>query len=217
MPVPCAESCKNKSGQLKKTLRSSQAQTEEKQQQRLDYWSQVKEVDAKNLVFLDEMGVLLGLMRTRARSLKGDRAYDFKPFYRGKRITVMGAMTQTKVLAIKTISKGMNGQDFQQFLREELAPNLWEGAVVVMDNLPAHKVEGVIKIIEDVGASILYLSPYSPEFNPIEHLWSQLKIFLRKFSPKTEKAVAQLLKIALLLSNPKHFRNWFSHCCYCAN
>lgn len=129
----------------------------------------------------------------------------------------MGAMTLTKVLAIKTISKGMNGQDFQQFLREELAPHLWEGAVVVMDNLPAHQVKGVIKIIEDAGASILYLSPYSPEFNPIEHLWSQLKIFLRKFSPKTEKAVAQLLKIALMLSNRKHFRNWFSHCCYCTS
>ena len=95
MPAPCAESSKNQTGQLKKTLRSSQAQTQEKQQQRLDYWSQVKEVDAKNLVFLDEMGVLLGLMRTRARSLKGDRAYGFQPFYRGKRITVMGAMTQT--------------------------------------------------------------------------------------------------------------------------
>ena len=121
----------------------------------------------------------------------------------------MGAMTQTKVLAMKTISQGMSGQDFQQFLQEELAPRFWKGAVVVMDNLPAHKVKSVIKIIEDVGASILYLSQYSPEFNPIEHLWSQLKIFLRKFSPKTERAVAQLLNMALLLSNPNHFRNWF--------
>lgn len=81
-----------------------------------------------------------------------------------------------------------------------------------MDHLPAHQVKGVTKIIEDAGASILYLSPYSPQrtcphvFNPIEHLWSQFKIFLRKFSPKTEKAVAQLLKIALMLSNREHFR-----------
>ena len=163
------------------------------------------------------MGVLLGLMRTRARSLKGQRAYDLKPFYRGKRITVMGAITQNSILAIKTIDKGMNGQNFQQFLIEELVPNLWKGAVVVMDNLPAHKVKGVRKIIEDVGARVIYLSPYSPEFNPIEHLWSQLKIFLRKFSPKTQKAVEQLLNIALMLSNPEHFRNWFAHCCYCTN
>jgi len=163
------------------------------------------------------MGVLLGLMRTRARSRKGERAYDLKPFYRGKKITVMGAMTQDSVLAIDTISKGMNGQNFKQFLMEKLAPNLWKDAVVVMDNLPAHKVNGATKIIEDAGARVIYLSPYSPEFNPIEHLWSQLKIFLRKFSPKTPTAVDQLLKIAIMLSNPEHFQNWFAHCCYCTN
>lgn len=161
------------------------------------------------------MGVLLGLMRAYARSLKGERAYDLKPFYRGKRITVMGAMTHNSVLGMKTLDKGMNGSDFQQFLREELAPKLWSGAVVVMDNLPAHKVKGVTKIIEDAGARVVYLSPYSPDFNPIEHLWSQLKSFLRKFSPKTQDAVDKLLKIALMLSNPEHFRNWFAHCCYC--
>ena len=98
---------------IKKTLRSSQAATQEKQQQRLEYWSEVKEVKTKNLVFLDEMGVLLGLMRADAIRLKGKRAYDLKPFYRGKRITVIGAMTQNCVLAMKTIDKGMNGEDFQ--------------------------------------------------------------------------------------------------------
>ena len=128
----------------------------------------------------------------------------------------MGAMTQTKVLAMKTISQGMSGQDFQQFLQEELAPRFWKGAVVVMDNLPAHKVNGVTNIIEDAGASVVYLSPYSPEFNPIEHFWSQLKSFLRRFRPKTQDAVAKLLDMAIMLSNPKHFRNWFAHCCYCA-
>lgn len=163
------------------------------------------------------MGVLLGLMRTHARSLQGERAYDFRPFYRGKRITVMGAISHNCCLAIKTIDKGMNGQDFQQFLREELAPQLWSGAIVVMDNLPAHKVKGVTKIIEDAGASVVYLSPYSPEFNPIEHFWSQLKSFLRKFSPKTQDSVSELLDLAILLSNPEHFRNWFAHCCYCTN
>ena len=144
----------------------------------------------------------------------------------------IAAMSQTSILAMKTIDKGMNGQDFQQFVREEedatpggtpgarvvrLAPNLWSGAVVVMDNLPAHKVKGIASIIEDVGARVVYLSPYSPEFNPIEHLWSQLKSFLRKFRPKTQEAVDKLLKIALMLSNPEHFRNWFAHCCYCTS
>ena len=113
------------------------------------------------------MGVLLGEMRTRARSFKGPRAYDLKPFYRGRRIIVIGAMTYDCCLGIKTLDKGMNGEDFPQFLKEELAPKLWSGAVVVMDNLPAHKVKGVAKIIEDAGAKVIYLSPYSPEFNLI--------------------------------------------------
>ncbi len=163
------------------------------------------------------MGVLLGLIKTHARSQRGERVYALKPFYRGKRITVIGAITHNRCLAMKTILKGMNGQDFKQFLREELAPKLWSGAVLVMDNARAHKVKGVTQIIEEVGARVIYLSPYSPEFNPIEHYWSQLKIFLRKFSPKNHKAVDQLLKIAVMLSNPIHFRNWFAHCCYCTN
>ena len=96
-------------------------------------------------MFLDEMGVLLGLMRTRARSFEGQRAYDLKPFYRGKRITVIGAMTCDRCLGIKTLGKGMNGEDFKQFLKKELAPKLWSGAVLVMDNLPAHKVKGVTR------------------------------------------------------------------------
>ena len=132
-----------------KTLRSSQAATPEKQQQRLEYWSEIKRLETKDLVFLDEMGVLLGLRRTRARSLLGQRAYNLQPFYRGKRIIVIGAITHDYCLGIKTLDKGMNGEDFQQFLQQELAPKLWSGAVVVMDNLPAHKVKGVTKIIEE--------------------------------------------------------------------
>ena len=84
-----------------------------------------------------------------------------------------------------------------------------------MDNLPAHKVKAIAPLIEAVGAKILYLSPYSPEFNPIEHWWSQLKAFLRQFSPKTAKKVDLLIKIAMYLINPQHLRNWFAHCCYC--
>ena len=122
----------------------------------MEYWTQIKEVAGENLIFLDEMGVLLGLMRDYARSLPGERVYDFKPFYRGKRVTTMGAISQTSVLAMKTIDKSMNGEDFCSFLQQELVPHLWSGAVVVMDNLPAHQVQGVSKIIEDAGAKIIY-------------------------------------------------------------
>jgi transposase len=161
------------------------------------------------------MGVLLGLTRTYARAAPGKRAYDYKPFYRGSKVSVIGAITESKVLAVMTLNDSMDAAAFKVYICECLVPQLWKGAVVVMDNLPAHKVEAIAPLIEAVGAKILYLSPYSPEFNPIEHWWSQLKAFLRQFSPRTSKRVDLLIKIAIDLIDPKHLRNWFAHCCYC--
>ena len=76
-----------------------------------------------------------------------------------------------------------------------------------MDNLPAHKVEAIVPLIEAVGAKVIYMSPYSPEFNPIEHWWSQLKAFLRQFSPTTSRMVDILIATAIDLINPVHLRN----------
>ena len=73
-----------------------------------------------------------------------------------------------------------------------------------MDNLPAHKVEAIVPLIEAVGAKVIYMSPYSPEFNPIEHWWSQLKAFLRQFSPTTPRMVDILIATAIDLINPVH-------------
>ncbi|MBW4571544.1 MAG: IS630 family transposase [Tolypothrix carrinoi HA7290-LM1] len=199
----------------KKTLRSSQAQTERVQNLRTEYWQQVKQIDPENLVFIDEMGVLLGLARTHARSLQGNRVYDFKPFYRGAKVTVIGAVSLKQVLAVMTLNGSMDGNAFEVFVEKCLLPQLWSGAVVVMDNVPAHKVVAIEPLIQSVGASVLYQSPYSPDFNPIEHWWSQLKAFMRQFSPTTAKMVDILIATALDLLNPKHLRNWFANCCYC--
>jgi transposase len=163
------------------------------------------------------MGVLLGLTRTYARSDKGSRVYDFKPYYRGAKVSVIGGISFKKVLAVMTLNGSMDGNAYQVFIEHCLLPQLWVGAVVVMDNLPAHKVAEIKSLIEGVGASILYLSPYSPEFNPIEHWWSQLKAFLKQFSPKTASGVDGLIKIALELINPEHLKNWFTNCCYCTS
>jgi transposase len=111
----------------------------------------------------------------------------------------------------------MDGRAFEVFIERLLVPQLWAGAVVVMDNLPAHKLEKIEPLIQAVGASVLNLSPYSPDFNPIELWWSQLKAFLRQFSPSTTKMVDVLLATALDLINPIHLRNWFANCCYCTS
>ena len=198
-------------------MRSSQAGTERVMKFRLEYWEKVKHIDPKNLVFLDETGVLLGLTRTHARSQRGRRAYAVKPFYRGQKVTVIGAISLTQVVALMTIDNSMDSQVFEVFVENFLVPQLWSGAVVVMDNLPAHKVDSIKPMIEAVGASILCLSPYSPDFNPIELWWSQLKSLLRRFSPTTTKMVDTIIAVALDLMNPKHLKNWFTNCCYCTS
>jgi len=187
------------------------------QQLRSEYWQKIQLIAPENLVFIDEMGVLLGLTRTHARTPCGSRAYGFQPFYRGAKVTVIGAISWKQVLAVMTLNGSMDGKAFQVFVKKCLLPQLWEGAVVVMDNLPAHKVKEIEPLIQSVGASVIYQSPYSPDFNPIELWWSQLKAFLRQFSPTTTSRVDVLIRTALDLINPKHLRNWFTNCCYCAS
>lgn len=163
------------------------------------------------------MGVLLGLTRTHARSPYGQRVYDLTPFYRGAKVTVIGAISIEKVLAVMTMNGSMDGNAFEVFIEKCLLPKLWSGAVVVMDNVAFHKVATIEPLIQSVGASVLYMSPYSPDFNPIELWWSQLKSFLRQFSPTTAFRVDTLIATALDLINPKHLKNWFINCCYCTS
>ena len=130
-------------------------------------------------------------------------------------MTVIGAISLKKVVALMTLDGSMDGAAFKVFIQKCLVPQLWSGAVVVMDNLPAHKMADIQPLIEAVGAKVLNLSPYSPDFNPIELWWSQLKSFLRQFSPTSTKMVDVLIATALNLVNPKHLRHWFINCCYC--
>jgi hypothetical protein len=84
----------------------------------------IRNIAQENFVFLDEIGVLLGIMRRIARSMKGERVYDIKPFFRGSRVTVVGAISQKKVIAMNTIGKSINGEELLKFVQEKLAPKL---------------------------------------------------------------------------------------------
>ena len=87
-----------------------------------------------------------------------------------------------------------------------------------MDNLPAHKLASIVPMIEAYGASVICLSPYFPDFNPIELWWSQLKSFLRRFAPTPTSMIDTLIALALNLINSQHYLiNWFAHCCYCTS
>lgn len=157
----------------------------------------------------------LAYSRLYARSEKGTRAYGFKPYYKRENLTLVGAIGLKGFLGGLTFTGGINGQIFRFFIEQILVPSLWPGANVVMDNLPAHKVEGIREMIESVGASVIYLSPYSPDFNPIENAWSKLKQYLRSVAARTYEALDRAVTSGLNSITITDLKNWFTHCCYC--
>jgi putative transposase len=161
--------------------------------------------------------MMLGLARSHARSPLGTRVGGIKPFYRGAKVTAIGAISLKKVLAVITLNDSMDGAAFSVFIENFLCPQLWSGAVVVINNLPARKLTSINSMSESVGARVICLSPYSPDFNSIEMWWSQLNFFLRMFSPKTPEMIDTIIAVALNLMNPNHLRHWFTHCCYCTH
>ena len=168
------------------------------------------------MIFLDESGANVAMFNPYARSAKGQRAYALKPKKKGKNLTTLGVITLTVGwLAGFSFEGAITGDVFLWFIEEVLVPHLWPGAVVVMDNLPAHKVEGVREAITAVGADVIYLPPYSPDFNPIENLWSKLKGYLRSAEARTHDTLHQAIQDGLNLINLEDIRNWFVHCCYC--
>jgi len=148
---------------------------------------------------------------------KGARAYGARPYPRGESITLIGAIAFKGLLAAMTVDGGTNQDVFQVFIKQILLPCLWPGATVVMDNLPAHKVKTVQKTLEAAGARVIYLSAYSPDFNPIENCWSKLKEYLRSMAARTRDSLEQAIVNAINLVTPRDIRNWFAHCCYCTS
>lgn len=128
---------------------------------------------------------------------------------------MIGAIKRGEILATKTIEKSMKSNDFLEFIQVELAPQLKAGDIVVMDNLNSHHRTEVKAIIESVGARVEYLPVYSPEFNPIEMMWSQIKSFVRKIRTKTIESLIKTIEIAVSLIPSQFLNNGFTKCCYC--
>ncbi len=165
--------------QEKKTLHATERDTARIQQLRVQYWQEIGAVKLADLVFVDETGSNLSMTRRYARALKGDRAYSDAPYQRGNNLTLIGAMALRGLVGEMTLPGATDALVFKTYVSQVLVPNLWSGACVVMDNLPAHKVAGIREAIEAVGATVVYLSPYSPDFSPIENCCSKVKEFLR--------------------------------------
>ena len=163
-----------------------------------------------DLVFVDESGVNCAMTRLYARSPKGQRAFGHAPRNWGDNVSIIGALGLQGPLPSVYLVGATDGAAFLAYVEQMLAPALWPGAVVVMDNLRAHKVKGVREAIEAVGARVEYLPPYSPDFNPIELAWSQLKSHLRRVAARTREKLGQAIGAALETITPEDARHYFA-------
>lgn len=148
------------------------------------------------LVFVDESGATTKLTRLRARAPEGQRAVGRIPHGHYQTTTLIAGIGLRGPRAPWLFEGAMDGEMFLAWVVQGLAPTLQKGDVVIMDNLATHKVQGVCEAIEAVGARLLYLPPYSPDYNPIENMWSKIKQILRSQIPRTAAELITAAKIA---------------------
>lgn len=182
---------------------------------RHEYWELIRTFDLDDLVFIDESGVNIAMTRMYGRSKKGERTHGSCPDKRGKNVTMISAIALRGIVGGLTFKGGNDKNAFLTYVNKVLVPNLWEGACVVMDNFSSHKVAGIKEAIESVGAHLIYLSPYSPDFSPIENFWSKVKEFLRSQETRTYSDLDKAITEAFETVSLNDIFGWFQHCGYC--
>jgi transposase len=173
-----------------------------------------EEIDARSLVFVDEMGTNISLSPLGAWAPKGERAYCSVPRNRGKNTTLLSSMSMEGMGPSLAVEGATNRELFETYVERILAPTLRRGQVVVMDNLTAHKGERVKELIEGRGCELLYLPPYSPDFNPIEEAFAKIKSLMRKAEARTREALLAAMGTAISALSAQDACGFFEHCGY---
>lgn len=168
------------------------------------------ELDPAKLIFIDETGASTKMARLRGRARRGRRCRAAIPHGHWKTTTFTAGLRLGGLAAPMVLDGPMNGAAFLAYVEQVLVPELTSGDVVVMDNLPAHKVTGVRQAIEAAGARLVYLPPYSPDFNPIEMAFSKLKALLRKAAARTIPDLWKTIAECLDQFTADECRNYFA-------
>ena len=168
----------------------------------------------RQYVFLDECGVTTDLRRRYGRSPGGTRLRDHTPCSHWQTHPVVATLRLDGLTAPAVFDGPIDSASFRAYVEQVLVPTLRAGDVVVLDNLAVHKQPEVRAAIEAAGASLRFLPPYSPDFNPIELAFSKLKAFLRAARPRSFDHVCALLAAALDLFTVTECRNFVRHCGY---
>jgi transposase len=199
----------------KKTLHATEQDRLDIQDQRSSFLEEVEPIEPKRLVFVDETGVTTAMTPAYGRAPVGERVEVSAPAS-WESVTVIAAMGLDGIRAPYAFPGGTNVETFQAYVEQVLVPALREGDVVIFDNLAAHLRPEVTEAIERAGASVLPLPPYSPDFNPIEEMFSKFKETLRRLGARAKdhlyEAVAEALRGVTLLD----ILGWFRQAGSCA-
>jgi transposase len=194
----------------KKSAHASEQDRPDILKRREDWFDGQLDLDPQRLVFIDETWTSTSMARRYGRAQKGQRLRAGVPHGHWKTTTFIGALRQTGMVAPMVLDGPINGVWFQACIEQVLVPELRPGDIVIMDNLGSHKGAGVRAAIEATGARLLYLPPYSPDFNPIENAFSKLKALLRKAAERTVDGLWSRIGALLPTFTPQECANFFA-------
>jgi transposase len=173
-----------------------------------------RSLDPAKLVFIDETSAATNMARRYGRARRGERVVAAVPYGHRKTTTFVAGLRQDGLIAPLVLDGAMNGESFLAYVRQFLVPCLRSGDIVIMDNLSSHKSRGVREAIEAAGATLLYLPPYSPDFNPIEQAFAKLKALLRKAAARTVEALWDLIGVPMQAFRADEPANYFANSGY---
>jgi transposase len=166
--------------------------------------------DPECLVFIDETWASTNMARRYGRAPKGERLRASIPHGHWKTTTFVAGLRLKGIVAPMVLDGPINGCAFQAYVDQVLVPELRPGDIIVMDNLGSHKGPGVRGAIEAAGAVLLYLPPYSPDFNPIENAFAKLKALLRKAAERTVEGLWTAIGNFIDRFPPQECANFFA-------
>lgn len=167
------------------------------------------DLDPERLVFIDETWASTNMARRYGRCARGERLRVGAPHGHWKTTTFVAGLRTCGIAAPFVLDGPINRVAFETYVDKVLVPELRPGDIVIMDNLSSHKGPRVREMIEQAGASLLFLPPYSPDFNPIENAFSKLKAHLRKAAERTVDGLWKAIGRVIDLFTPAECRNYF--------
>ena len=185
-------------------------------QKRNDWVQMISKADSDKLVFIDESGVNTDMTRHYGRAVGKERVVDNAPENTPINTTILSSIRLNGETAFTTYSGGTTGDRFVEYLEKILIPTLHEGDIVIMDNMRSHHIKKVTEVLHKAKIQSLYLTPYSPDYNPIEKMWSKLKAIMRKMKVRDSTLLPDAVKLAFGYVLRSDCVGWFRSCSvYC--